>query len=63
MYELLSLIELEPFNRLTATLVIAMFVARGLDFLTTWLVTPKLELEANPLMRPVSEILPAPPRK
>ena len=28
-----------------------MAVARGLDFLSTWLVTPKLQLEANPLMR------------
>ncbi len=51
MDELLSLIELEPWNRFTAGLVAAMFVARLLDFLSTWIVTPKLELEANPLMR------------
>ena len=51
MDELLSLIELEPWNRFTAGLVAAMFVARLLDFLSTWVVTPRLELEANPLMR------------
>ena len=28
-----------------------MALARGLDFLSTWIVSPKLELEANPLMR------------
>ena len=28
-----------------------MAFSRGLDFLSTWLVTPRLELEANPLMR------------
>ena len=50
MDELLSLIELEPWNRFTAGLVVAMAVARLLDFLSTWIVTPKLELEANPLM-------------
>ena len=27
-----------------------MALARLLDFLSTWVVTPKLELEANPLM-------------
>jgi hypothetical protein len=51
MDELLSLWQPEPWSRFTAGLVAAMFVARGLDFLSTWLVTPKLELEANPLMR------------
>jgi len=44
----------EPWNRFTAGLVAAMFVARLLDFLSTWVVTPHLELEANPLMRKVS---------
>ena len=48
---LLSAYSLEPWNRFTAGLVAAMFLARALDFLSTWIVTPKLELEANPLMR------------
>ena len=51
MDELLSLFQPEPWNRFTAGLVAAMAVARLLDFLSTWIVTPKLELEANPLMR------------
>ena len=51
MEELLSLWQPEPWNRFTAGLVAAMFLARGLDFLSTWIVTPKLELESNPLMR------------
>ena len=46
-----ELIVLEPWNGFTAGLVFAMAVARGLDFLSTWLVTPRLELEANPFMR------------
>ena len=53
---LLSGYSLEPWNRLTAGLVAAMFVARLLDFLSTWIVTPKLELEANPLMGQVGFI-------
>jgi len=40
-----------PTDPLTWLLVAAMAVARGLDFLSTRLVTPTLELEANPLMR------------
>ncbi len=48
---LLSFIQFEPWSLFTAGLVAAMFVARGLDFLPIWIVTPKLELEANPLMR------------
>ena len=48
---LLSGYSLEPWNRFTAGLVVAMAIARVLDFLSTWIVTPKLELEANPLMR------------
>ena len=51
---LLSAYSLEPWNGLTAGLIAAMFVARGLDFLSAWLVTPTLALEANPLMRRVS---------
>ena len=51
MDELLSLFQPEPWNRFTAGLVAAMFVARLLDFLSTWVVTPKLLLEANSLMR------------
>ena len=51
MNELLSLIEPEPWGRFTAGLIALMAVARGLDFLSTWLITPKLQLEANPLMR------------
>ena len=50
MDELVSLITLEPWNRFTGGLVAALFVARLLDFLSTWVVTPRLELEANPLM-------------
>ena len=51
MEEILSLWQPEPWNTLTAFLIAAMALARGLDFLSTWIVTPKLELEANPLMR------------
>ncbi len=42
-----SVFTFEPWNRLTAGLMGAMFVARGLDFLSTRIVTPKLEFEAN----------------
>ena len=48
---LLSDYSVEPWNRFSAGLVAALFVARLLDFLSTWVVTPRLELEANPLMR------------
>ncbi len=41
----------DPF---TWALLGAMVFARGMDFLSTWLVTPTLALEANPLMRRVS---------
>ena len=41
---------LEPWSGFTAGLVAAMFVARLLDFLSTRIVTPRLELEANSLM-------------
>ena len=53
---LLSGYSLEPWHRFTAGLVAAMFVARLLDFLSTWVVTPRLELEANPLMGQVGFI-------
>ena len=51
---LFSEFSFEPWNRFTAGLVAGMAVARGLDFLSTWIVTPTLKLEANPLMRRVS---------
>ncbi len=51
---ILSEYSFEPWNRFTAGLIAALFVARGLDFLSTWIVTPTLKLEANPLMRRVS---------
>ena len=51
---LLSDYSPEPWNRfragLVAGLVAAMAFSRGLDFLFTWVVTPRLELEANPLL-------------
>ncbi len=50
MDDLFSLFALEPWSPTTALLVTAMIVARGLDFFSTWLVTPKLELEENPLL-------------
>ena len=40
-----------PSDPFTLFLVATIFVSRALDFLSTWIVTPKLELEANPLMR------------
>ncbi len=40
-----------PSDPFTLGLVAAIAVARALDFLSTWLVTPTLALEANPLMR------------
>ena len=40
-----------PGDPFTWALVGAMVFARGMDFLSTWLVTPTLALEANPLMR------------
>lgn len=40
-----------PGDPFTWFLVATIFVSRALDFLSTWIVTPKLELEANPLMR------------
>ena len=42
-----------PGDPFTLFLLAALAVARGLDFLSTWIVTPRLELEANPLMRRV----------
>lgn len=40
-----------PTDPFTWFLVAAVVVSRGLDFLSTWVVTPRLELEANPLMQ------------
>ena len=51
MDELLSLIVLEPWSPFTAGLIAALAFARGMEFLSTWIVTPRLALEANPLMR------------
>lgn len=51
MDDLLSQFSLEPWSPFTAGLIAALALSRGLDFLSTWLVTPRLELEANPLMR------------
>ena len=42
-----------PGDPFTWALVAAMIFARGMDFLSTWLVTPTLKLEANPLARRV----------
>ena len=56
MDELFSLFRPEPWNRFTAGLVAAIAFARLLDFHSTWIVTPRLELEANPLMRRVGFI-------
>ena len=51
MQDLLSQFDFEPWGPFTAGLIALMALARGLDFLSTWLVTPKLGLEANPIMR------------
>lgn len=40
-----------PAAPLTVALCFGIAFARGMDFLSTWLITPKLALEANPLMR------------
>jgi hypothetical protein len=40
-----------PTDPFTLALLGAVAVSRGLDFLSTWVVTPRLELEANPLAR------------
>ncbi|MBI4082822.1 MAG: hypothetical protein HY423_09445 [Candidatus Lambdaproteobacteria bacterium] len=40
-----------PTDPFTLFLAGAVVVGRGLDFLSTWVVTPRLELEANPLAR------------
>ena len=46
-----ELFQPEPLNRITIALILGLFVSRTLDFLSTWLATPRLSLEANPLMR------------
>lgn len=40
-----------PADPFTWLLVLLVAAARVLDFLSTWIVTPRLELEANPLAR------------
>lgn len=40
-----------PHDPLTALLLTGLVLSRGLDFFSTWVVTPGLTLEANPLMR------------
>lgn len=40
-----------PTDPFTWALDVAVAVSRGLDLLSKWIVTPQLELEANPLMR------------
>ncbi len=40
-------------NSTLLVLVAAIALSRGLDFLSTWIATPRLSLEANPLMRRV----------
>ena len=40
-----------PTDPFTLFLVAALVFSRGLDFPSTWIVTPHLELEANPFMR------------
>ncbi len=46
-----SLNSFETRSRFPAGLFAEMFVARGLDFLPTWLVTARLKLDAHPLAR------------
>lgn len=41
-----------PFgSRLYALIFLVLFFARGMDFLSTWVATPKMVLEGNPLAR------------
>ena len=42
-----------PSDPYTLALIMGMLLARGLDFISTWIVTPTLSLEANPLARRV----------
>jgi hypothetical protein len=44
--------ELVPFgSRSYAVLFLLLFVARGMDFLSTWVATPNMVLEGNPIAR------------
>ena len=51
MDDLLSLFQPEPWSPFTAGLIAAMFLARGLDFLSTWIVTSKLVFKTEVLRR------------
>jgi hypothetical protein len=52
--ELLSLWEPKPWTRFTAGLIAAMFVGRGLDLLSTRLVTPETGAGGQPVLIPGS---------
>jgi hypothetical protein len=44
--------DLVPFgSRLYGELLLLLFVARGMDFLSTWIATPNMVLEGNPLAK------------
>jgi hypothetical protein len=44
--------DLVPFgSRIYAQILLLLFVARGMDFLSTWVATPNLVLEGNPLAK------------
>jgi len=44
--------DLVPFgSRMYAQILVLLFVARGMDFLSTWVATPNLVLEGNPLAK------------
>jgi hypothetical protein len=44
--------DLIPFgSRLYGELVLVLFVARGMDFLSTWIATPNMVLEGNPVAK------------
>ena len=44
--------DLVPFgSRLYAELLLLLFVARGMDFLSTWIATPNMVLEGNPIAK------------
>jgi len=44
--------DLVPFgSRVYAELLLLLFVARGMDFLSTWIATPNMVLEGNPVAK------------
>jgi len=44
--------DLVPFgSRIYAELLMLLFLARGMDFLSTWIATPNMVLEGNPLAK------------